>query len=91
MVVVAVRRRRAGVRARFVRPAAGPGENTFPCAVVRVVEDVFSTVVILRPEGAALDAPPLRMELDKMAWRALPDRVRLTVQISPRDFLLFRN
>lgn len=82
---------RAGVRARFVRPAGGPGENVFPCAVVRVVEDVFSTIVILRPEGAAPDAPPLRMELDKMAWRALPDRERLTVQISPRDILLFRN
>lgn len=82
---------RAGVRARFVRPAGGPGENTFPCAVARVVEDVFSTVVILRPEGSAPDAPPLRMELDKMAWRALPDRERLTVQIAPRDILLFRH
>lgn len=82
---------RAGVRARFVRPAGGPGENTFPCAAVRVVEDVFSTVVILRPEGAAPDAPPLRMELDKMAWRALPNRERLTVQIAPRDILLFRH
>lgn len=82
---------RAGVRARFVRPAKGPGENTFPCAVARVVEDVFSTIVILRPEGAAPDAPPLRMELDKMAWRALPDRERITVQIAPRDILLFRH
>lgn len=82
---------RAGVRARFVRPAAGPGENTFPCAVARVVEDVFSTIVILRPEGAEPDAPPLRMELDKMIWRALPDRERITVQIAPRDILLFRH
>ncbi|USF28024.1 Vitamin B12 import ATP-binding protein BtuD [Firmicutes bacterium ASF500] len=82
---------RAGVRARFIRPAGGPGENTFPCAVARVVEDVFSTIVILRPEGSAPDAPPLRMELDKMAWRALPDRERLTVQIAPRDILLFRH
>ena len=82
---------RVGVRARFVRPAGGPGENAFPCAVARVVEDVFSTVVILRPEGSAPDAPPLRMELDKMAWRALPDRERITVQIAPRDILLFRH
>ena len=82
---------RAGVRARFVRPAGGPGENTFPCAVARVVEDVFSTIVILRPEGAEPDAPPLRMELDKMIWRALPDRERITVQIAPRDILLFRH
>ena len=79
------------MRARFVRPAGGPGENVFPCAVARVVEDVFSTIVILRPEGAEPDAPPLRMELDKMIWRALPDRERITVQIAPRDILLFRH
>ena len=79
--------RRMGVRAHFVRP--GAGENAFPCQVVRVVEDVFHTIVLLRPEGAAPGAPPLRMELDKMEWRAYPERERLTVSIQPRDILLF--
>ena len=81
--------RRAGVRAHFVH-IAGPGEeNAFPCAVVRVVEDVFNTIVILRPEGAVPGAPPLRMELDKAARRAVTERERLTVAIEPRDILLF--
>ena len=54
-----------GVRAHFVH-AARPGElNAFPCAVARVVDDVFTTIVLLHPRGAARDAPPLRMELDK--------------------------
>ena len=78
-----------GVRAYFLVPAQGGGENAFPCVVVRVVEDVFSTHVLLRPEGAVAGAPPLRMELDKMAWRALPKRERLFVSIEPRDILFF--
>jgi len=79
--------RRVGIRARFVRP--GGGENAFPCEVLRVVEDVFSAVVLLKPEGAAPGAPPLGMELDKLEWRALPERERLTVSVQPRDILLF--
>lgn len=81
--------KRIGVRAHFVQPAGHAGENVFPCAVVRVVEDVFTTIVLLRPEGAAPKAPLLRMELDKMAWRALPRKDRLCVSIDPRDILLF--
>lgn len=80
---------RIGVRAHFVQPAEHAGENVFPCAVVRVVEDVFTTIVLLRPEGAAPKAPLLRMELDKMAWRALSRKDRLCVLIDPRDILLF--
>ena len=81
--------KRIGVRAHFVRPAENAGENVFPCAVVRVVEDVFTTIILLRPEGAAPEAPLLRMELDKMAWRALPGKDRLRILIEPRDILLF--
>lgn len=81
--------KRIGVRAHFVRPAENMGENVFPCAVVRVVEDVFTTIILLRPEGAASEAPLLRMELDKMAWRALPGKDRLRILIEPRDILLF--
>lgn len=80
---------RMGVRAHFVRPAQGPGENAFLCRTVRVVEDVFSTIVLLLPEGSASGAPLLRMELEKMAWRALEERDRLWVSIAPRDILLF--
>lgn len=80
---------RMGVHARFVTPADGSGINTFPCRTVRVTEDVFSTVVLLRPEGAAQDAPPLRMELEKMAWRSIAEKERILVSIRPEDILLF--
>lgn len=80
---------RMGVRAHFVHIADPGMENAFPCQVIRVVEDVFNTIVILRPEGAAPDVPPLRMELDKMVWRARTEKERLTAAIAPRDILLF--
>lgn len=80
---------RMGVRAHFVH-VARPGEkNAFPCAVARMVDDVFTTIVLLRPQGAAPEAPLLRMELDKTAWRAQPEKERLTVAIAPKDILLF--
>ena len=82
--------RSIGIRAHQVRPAPPGTENSFPCAVVRVIEDVFSTVVLLRPEGAAADAPLLRMELDKAAWQAVPDKQRLTAAIPPEDILLLK-
>ena len=81
--------RRMGVRAHFVTPAEGQEENTFSCSVLRAVEDVFNTIVLLRPEGAEPDAPLLRMELEKMAWRAIQPKERLLVSICPWDILLF--
>ena len=53
-----------------------------------MVEDVFSTIVLLRPEGAAPEAPLLRMELDKDNWQAVPDKDRLTVSVPPEAILL---
>lgn len=82
---------RMGVREHFVTPVPvdSPGINTFPCTVLRVTEDVFSAIVLLRPEGASQDAPPLRMELEKMAWRTIREKERIFVSIQPRDILLF--
>ena len=80
-----------GVRAHYVHPAAPEEENAFPCAVERVIEDVFSTIVLLRPEGAAPEAPLLRMELDKDNWQAVPDKDRLTVSVPPEAILLLES
>lgn len=79
--------RRVGVRAHHVR--FGEAENAFSCAVVRVVEDVFSTIVLLRPMGAAPGAPLLRMELDKTGW-SCGNGETVTVSIQPQDILLLK-
>ena len=81
--------RRVGIRAHHVRPAES-GENAFSVRVLRVVEDVFSTIVLLRPEGAAEGAPPLRMELDKETWQAISGWEKLTVSVQAEDILLLR-
>ena len=83
--------RRIGIRAHHVQPASPGAENAFPCTAVKVVEDVFSTIVLLRPEGAAPEAPLLRMELDKEAWQAVTDKARLTVSVPPEAILLLES
>lgn len=82
--------RRIGIRAHHIHPAKPDEANAFPCSVVRVVQDVFSAIVLLRPDGAAEDAPLLRMELERDAWQALPDQNHLTVSIPPEAILLLR-
>ena len=81
---------RVGVRARHVR-LSNPGMvNAFAVEVERVVEDVFSMVVLLRPVGAVPEAPLLQMEVDKGDWQSVPDKRRLTVSVSPQDILLLK-
>jgi molybdate transport system ATP-binding protein len=79
-----------GIRAHHVHLANSDKENAFSCAVVRVIQDVFSTVVLLRPLGASPDAPVLRMELDKDAWQQVENKNQVTVAVAPGDILLLR-
>ena len=78
---------RVGIRAHHVRFAESGEENAFACTVERVIEDVFSTIVLLRPLAAAPGTALLRMELDKAVWQAVPDKARITVSIAPQDIL----
>ena len=82
--------RRVGIRAHHVTMTATGTPGAFPCTVQRVIQDVFITIVLLRPEGAAPDAPPLRMELDREVWHAVEDKQHVWVSIQPRDILLLK-
>ena len=77
-----------GVRSHFIGP--GRAENAFPCRVTEVVESVFSTVVLVRPEAAAADSAPIRLELEKDVWQQYAGQDRLTVGVAPADLLLLR-
>ena len=71
-----------GVRAHYIRPAQPGDDNILPCRVRRVIDDVFSTVVML---SAADDASTLlRMELSKqeIPWEPIQ------VSIRPEDVML---
>ena len=64
--------------------------DAFYCTVERVIQDVFTTIVLLRPEGAASGAPLLRMELERDDWRRLNRPEGLWIAIQPRDILLLK-
>lgn len=79
-----------GIRSHHVHFAAPGEENTFSCAVVKVIDDVFGSIVLLRPVGAAQDAPLVRMELDKAAWAAHDKEKTVAVSVRPEEILLLQ-
>ena len=78
----------AGIRAHHLYFCEKGAPNSLDCRVVRVMDNVFSTVVILRPEGSEPDAPTLRMELDKTGKKP-GDRV--FVSVAPENILLLKD
>ena len=62
-------------------------KNAIECEVERLIEDVFSTIIMLRPTGADEEGSLIRMETDK-------DKVhvcvgdRISVYIEPKDVLM---
>lgn len=81
---------KVGIRSHHILPADDTSVNRFSCQVVRVIDDVFGTIVLLRPAAAAPDAPLLRMELGKDQWAALADPSVLSVSVAPEHILLLR-
>ena len=68
----------AGVRAHSLHIARSGEPNRFDARVVRVIDDAFSTILMLAPEGGN---SLLRMELSKEEWALMrnPDVVLLGV------------
>ena len=79
-----------GIRSHHLFPVEVPAENTISCFVIRTIDDVFGTIILLRPEGATADAPPLRMELSREAWEPWASAQRVTVCVSPQNILLLK-
>ena len=70
-----------GVRAHYFTTEGT--ENAIPCTVERVVENPFSTVVMLQTTGAGR----LRWELDKAVWEMLSGTEKLTLYVHPEDVM----
>lgn len=77
-----------GVRAHYIRPVDGPGPNCLPCQVERVVENMFSTVVMLSTPGGGQGFSRLRIELEKDRWPELADKDPLWLELPAGDLLL---
>lgn len=96
-----------GVRSHYIYPvgdAEAQGQkNTFPCTILKVVEDVFSMVIMLRPaeskvngeeEAADRRSSQIRMEVTKERWAEFCKKEHPTqevwVQIQAHDIMLLR-
>lgn len=75
-----------GIRAHYLTPVSAPGPNVTECRVERVVENPFSTVVMLAGPGSS----SLRMELSKESWAALKSPDKLHLFFPPESIMLLR-
>lgn len=62
--------------------AAAAG-NRIPCAVARVIDNVFSTIVMCATPGGA----QLRLELEKGAWARIGSPERITLAVDPASVM----
>ena len=69
---------------RGTAPCSTPGAgNRIPCTVARVIDNVFSTIVMCATPGGTC----LRVELEKDAWAALGGPSRVTIEVAPSDVM----
>ncbi|MBE7005279.1 MAG: ATP-binding cassette domain-containing protein [Ruminococcaceae bacterium] len=74
----------AGIRAHRLHIAKSGEPNRFDARVVRVIEDTFSIILMLAPDGGnAL----LRMELSKEEWASLRNPDMLLLGIAPEHVM----
>jgi molybdate transport system ATP-binding protein len=78
-----------GVRAHYVRISSEGGENSFPCRVLRVTADVFSTIVNVRPVASDSDHDfsRIRVEFSGDDARQIREGDVVTLKINPTDIL----
>lgn len=76
----------AGIRAHFIHACrCANDENVFPMEVVRVIEDTFSYIIMVRPQGSTVS--PLRWELEKEHWQELAEQ-ELYLCLPPNQIML---
>lgn len=82
-----------GVRAHYFSLCDGPGENAFVCAVQRVAEDVFETILTVRPKTAEPGRPTanIRIERPKEAVRGIREGDEVWVAVRPKDVMPLRH
>lgn len=79
-----------GVRAHYLEPTEETGTNVIPCTVGRVVDDLFSTVVMLNTPGGNEGASRLRMERPAGSWTGTTGEI-CPVRAAPEDLMLLRS
>lgn len=63
-----------------------PNENKIHCTVSRVVDNMFSTVVMLKTPGGG----HLRAEMEKPVFAAMKNKARFTLYVAPKDVMILK-
>lgn len=81
-----------GFRAHFFKAVDGPGNNTIECEVTRVVEDMFSTIVMAKITGMAAENSRayLRYELAKNNGDCTDNPCKLYLRMPEKHLILLR-
>ena len=85
--------RSVGVRSHYFIPGAKPGKNTMVCVVLRIVDDVFSTVILAKPlqapdSDAFCGQSRIRLDVPKEKGAAVREGEQILVGVAPTDILL---
>ena len=76
------------IRSHYIKPCDEPGENVVSGTVERVIDDVFTTVLLVRASAEADE--PLRVEINKDVWEKIKDRERQYFYLPPEDIMLLK-
>ncbi len=81
-----------GVRAHLVAPSEERLENTINCHVLEVVQDVFSTIIMVLPENTnpRHNFAHIQMELPKFDAGSISVGNELKIKIASKDIMLLR-
>ena len=75
----------AGYRAHFFDLVDGPGENVIECRAQRVIDNIFSVIIMLQPANATA---LLRYELQQDVWQAQNAAATVYLRARPECVLL---
>ncbi|MBQ8975405.1 MAG: ATP-binding cassette domain-containing protein [Oscillospiraceae bacterium] len=79
-----------GVRSHYLRIVDSAGENTFPCTVERVIEDVFSGIIMLSTPVGSQGYSRVRIDTSKQALGSVHAGDRVFVHVEPGDIMLLK-
>ena len=78
----------AAIRAHHILIVDAPGENVVPCRVQKVIEDVFTTIIMVSTPGGGASQSRLRVELDHAQWDRWKNCETLFLFLPPERIML---
>lgn len=79
-----------GIRAHHILLTDEIDENTIKCRVVKSIEEVFTTIVLLKPIKSNFDSDysKIRIEVTKDTWENIKSKSEVFIRINIEDIML---